>query len=490
MIKFEDLAQLTVEAMQEVKDEVAVIKKVSSALSDAKRHGISFVEQTSREEDDRWKRWARAKAHIAEMLNNNLFHGLIYICDSRFTFRRIIWLFITVTALGACVMKVKELTHTYLRYPFKTIKTKRYLEESPFPAISICNINDMRMSVMRGTLLDEAIRLQDPYLLLAYDPNESWKLIKTSSHEIKDMILSCKFNGKTCSHENFTTFYWKQGERCYTFNDASHGRLTVKNAGLKNSLDLVINIQHYDYYRDRSKAGIHLIVHDQHETPVRLEGSRIPPGFCTHVKLRGKKYINLPAPYATNCGEKNLKFFDKYSRNLCWLDSLTTTVNNTCKCKDYFMPGADIPVCDIARLMNCTWPHWEKHDLEKAFDCPLPCEVDTFNHKLSSSKYPSEAHAQYIMDKFPVLKEAYKSSTGETRDEQGFLRDTLMKLVIYYDELSYDVIEQKPSYETLNWIGDVGGTVALFAGMGAMSFVEILDCIVMVVYRLLIEKNL
>ena len=34
-----------------------------------------------------------------------------------------------------------------------------------------------------------------------------------------------------------------------------------------------------------------------------------------------------------------------------------------------------------------------------------------------------------------------------------FFRDNLLRLVIYYDDLSYELLEQKPSYDTLVWLG-------------------------------------
>ena len=52
---------------------------------------------------------------------------------------------------------------------------------------------------------------------------------------------------------------------------------------------LTINVQHYDYYRDRSVSGIHLILHGHDETPVRIRGPMIPPGFTTYIQVEKKK---------------------------------------------------------------------------------------------------------------------------------------------------------------------------------------------------------
>ena len=48
-------------------------------------------------------------------------------------------------------------TVNYLDYPFNTARMRRYVDDIEFPAVSFCNLNDMRLSVLEGTLVDAAI---------------------------------------------------------------------------------------------------------------------------------------------------------------------------------------------------------------------------------------------------------------------------------------------------------------------------------------------
>ena len=488
MIKFDDIAQLTVEALQDEKAEVTVVKKTSQH----KRPYSTVLQENTDQYDEKEVRKERVRGHVTDMIDNSSLHGLNYICDERFTLRRIFWFVVTVSAFVISFEKVVICTKVYLKFPYVTLQTRLYAQELPFPAISFCNLNDMRMSMLRGSIIDQAVVNENAALIGNSSEAESWDLVKKSAHRITDMILRCKFNGEECSYKNFTQFYWKAGEKCFTFNDgkSERGVLKVKNSGRRSSLELTINLEHYEYYRDRSQAGIHLILHDQHETPVRLEGAMISPGFSTHVQIKQKLSKNLPSPYATRCGSKKLTFFKAYSKNLCWLDSLTKQVRKKCGCKDYFMPGKDIPVCRNATEMTCAWSEWEMHDKAKKYkkNCPRPCEIYTYSHQISRALYPSRAHAQYLSENFPVLREAYKNDTSKTREEKEFLRDTLVKLVIYYDELSFELIKQEPSYDTQTWLGDVGGTIGLFVGAGAMTYFEFIDCIGMVIHTWLFEK--
>ena len=54
-------------------------------------------------------------------------------------------------------LKVYQSTVNYLDYPFNTARMRRYVDEIEFPAVSFCNLNDMRLSVIEGTLIDAAI---------------------------------------------------------------------------------------------------------------------------------------------------------------------------------------------------------------------------------------------------------------------------------------------------------------------------------------------
>ena len=47
---------------------------------------------------------------------------------------------------------------------------------------------------------------------------------------IDEMLVECVFDGKPCSHKNFTEFDWMQGDRCFTFNSGQgeHDILKVR----------------------------------------------------------------------------------------------------------------------------------------------------------------------------------------------------------------------------------------------------------------------
>ena len=77
------------------------------------------------------------------------------------------------------------------------------------------------------------------------------------------------------------------GEKCFTINSGKSNSkfVTVKESGRSKSLEMVINLEHYEYF-DKQDVGVRLIIHDQDETPIRFSGMALPPGYTSYVEVR------------------------------------------------------------------------------------------------------------------------------------------------------------------------------------------------------------
>ena len=235
----------------------------------------------------------KIKQHINDMIDNSSLHGLSYIFDKRHSIRRILWLIITTAAFFYSMQKVYESTVNYFDYPFNTARMRQFVDEMTFPAVSFCNLNDMKMSVMNGTNVDAAIL--DKRLAGNVTADQYRSTTRSAAHRLEEMLVDCKFDGQKCSSKNFTEFNWMQGDRCFTFNSGKPGHrvIKIKGAGIQRSLSLTLNVQHYDYYRDVMSSGIHLILHGQEETPVRIRGPMLSPGYTTYIQVKKRKVLFL-----------------------------------------------------------------------------------------------------------------------------------------------------------------------------------------------------
>ena len=231
----------------------------------------------------------KVKQHFDDLVSNSTLHGLHFCFDKQHFFRRIFWTLLILVALGLLVQKLYESTTYFFSYPFSTTTTVKYVNQMVFPAVSICNLNDFRLSVMNGTKLHKAI--QERGNILALDGKEYTDTIRKANHRLEDMLQGCIMNNKVCSHKNFTQFFHNQGDRCFTFNSGMDEQplITVNNTGLSQALTFLINIEHHDYYVDSQHSGIHLILHGQDETPVKMQGVILSPGFVSYIEIKKRK---------------------------------------------------------------------------------------------------------------------------------------------------------------------------------------------------------
>ena len=254
---------------------------------------LGAPEREAKKEKD--KRSKKVKEHVNSLISNSTLHGLHYCFEKKHPLRRIFWTVLLLIALGLLVQKLYESTKQFFDYPFSTTTTIKYVNNMNFPAISFCNLNDMRLSVMNGTRLDDAIKKRMHPSQAGISGDEYTSTLRNANHRIQDMLVSCKFGNKPCSVDEFNEFKHKQGDRCFTFNSGkgqnkNNGKiLTINNTGVGHALELVINVEHHDYYRDSEKAGIHLIVHAQDETPVKTQGVILSPGFVTYAEIRKRR---------------------------------------------------------------------------------------------------------------------------------------------------------------------------------------------------------
>ncbi|EDO48656.1 predicted protein [Nematostella vectensis] len=492
--------------------------------------------------DGRKKR-AKVKELWENFLGGCTLHGFHYCFAGNPPLRRLIW---SLLLLGAFAMFFEKCTESFINffdYPFTTTTLLVYDKRLPFPAISMCNYNDARMSKMNGTLMNEifvASKLEGrntSHLQSQLTGELMQRTLKEAAHRLPDMIKECSWqkHGK-CSWKNFTSFKSADGDTCYTFNSGRKDPiLSMSNVGEENGLRLVIDTQHSEYYYDVKNAGFKVILHDQGETPVKMQGLSVSPGFTSYMELKRTKVTNLPFPYKTMCGMPELKYFNSYSKSKCFLDKLTQYVVTLCGCRDWFMPvngitGIDIgnPVRNLSKLgkaryqcvttkqrhpacgklghtsSSCDYfdgkrgsrvselqaffvptysvllisAYFEENKLDQ---CPVACNSVEYSAQLSYARFPANNYAKMLAKEYGLK--------GSDEENRQYLRDNLIEIKIYYEDLTYFDVQQVPSYDLYSLLGDVGGQIGLFLGASLLTVVEYLDLLGMVAYTSFKYRN-
>ena len=82
-----------------------------------------------------------------------------------------------------------------------------------------------------------------------------------------------------------------------------------------------------------------------------------------------------------------------------------------------------------------------------------------------------------------------KEAIRRARDVKGFMRNNLLRLIIFYDDLSYEFQVDKPGYDLPLFLGDIGGQMGLLVGASTLSYFEVMDCLAMMIYSLFFERT-
>lgn len=167
---------------------------------------------------------------------NCTLHGLSHIfLPGGVTFRRLLWAAAFCASLSIFLLQVADRVIEYYQYPYVTILDEMDSPLMYFPAITMCNYNSFRKSkitrndifwmagllgVEQGDFDDFMAALGQPTDNSKFFPSKTFNMlefVQRTSHDIEEMLLDCKYRGKDCGPENFTTvsmdpFVKSQGE--------------------------------------------------------------------------------------------------------------------------------------------------------------------------------------------------------------------------------------------------------------------------------------
>lgn len=162
-------------------------------------------------------------------IDNSTLHGMQYVFNGETKIRSIIWIIFLLGGMIYFIIQSSFLLKKYYCYPINTKQTLEYEESPMFPAVTICNSNRLRRSVVQGipnevlnTIFSETIQgfpinRSDINVTKYQDVIHMPELYYRASHQIKDMLKECTWSGHVCDERNFTPILTSMG-LCHTFN--------------------------------------------------------------------------------------------------------------------------------------------------------------------------------------------------------------------------------------------------------------------------------
>ncbi|XP_010213582.1 PREDICTED: acid-sensing ion channel 2-like isoform X1 [Tinamus guttatus] len=164
--------------------------------------------------------------------NTSTLHGIRHVfVYGPVTIRRLLWTLAFVGSLGLLLVESSDRVAFYFSYQHVTKVDEVVANSLVFPAVTICNLNEFRFSRLTTNdlyhagellaLLDVNLQIPNPHLadpavLAILQEKTNFKQYKPKvfsmqeflarvGHDLKDMMLYCKFKGQECSHEDFKT---------------------------------------------------------------------------------------------------------------------------------------------------------------------------------------------------------------------------------------------------------------------------------------------
>ena len=199
----------------------------------SKRGKLCDVNLTS---DGRTVQVSSQKAEIEKTWNkfvqSSTLHGLLHVFSSSTRTRRFLWAVLLLLAMMWFSFQSFKLIEKYYSYQVTTKVSLKYDPMPTFPAVTICNFNVFKRSVVRTSVYEEIlpqIHASFDKKMGLYDVNDSIDLKKyhdlnltqfyiDAGHQSHDTVGHCIWNGKpTCDHRNFTSVLTSMG-LCHTFN--------------------------------------------------------------------------------------------------------------------------------------------------------------------------------------------------------------------------------------------------------------------------------
>nr|7YVB_A Chain A, FMRFamide-gated Na+ channel [Aplysia californica]7YVB_B Chain B, FMRFamide-gated Na+ channel [Aplysia californica]7YVB_C Chain C, FMRFamide-gated Na+ channel [Aplysia californica]7YVC_A Chain A, FMRFamide-gated Na+ channel [Aplysia californica]7YVC_B Chain B, FMRFamide-gated Na+ channel [Aplysia californica]7YVC_C Chain C, FMRFamide-gated Na+ channel [Aplysia californica] len=513
---------------------------------------------------------------IAELGSESNAHGLAKIVTSRDTKRKVIWALMVIIGFTAATLQLSLLVRKYLQ--FQVVELSEIKDSMPveYPSVTICNIEPISLRKIRKAYnKNESQNLKD---WLNFTQTFHFKDMsfmnsirafyenlgsdaKKISHDLRDLLIHCRFNREECTTENFTSSFDGNYFNCFTFNGGQlRDQLQMHATGPENGLSLIISIEKdeplpgtYGVYNFENNilhsAGVRVVVHAPGSMPSPVDhGFDIPPGYSSSVGLKALLHTRLSEPYG-NCTEDSLEGIQTYRNTFfaCLQLCKQRRLIRECKCKSSALPDLsveNITFCgvipdwkDIRRnvtgeyKMNQTIPTISlacearvqkqlnnDRSYETECGCYQPCSETSYLKSVSLSYWPLEFYQLSALERFfsqknptdqqhfmkiaqdflsrlahpqqqalarnnshdkDILTTSYSLSEKEmAKEASDLIRQNLLRLNIYLEDLSVVEYRQLPAYGLADLFADIGGTLGLWMGISVLTIMELMELII------------
>ena len=456
---------------------------------------------------------------------NSSVNNLVKILHSKRLFFKIAWSLVFMLLLAICSYTIIVAYLKYLAYDIVTLIRERTEMPAKLPAITVCNANGLTTSagIMWASnvyakyniskknnyigaqpslynLLNSKGNIVLPKVMAmtaALNPQINDTFRKSLGLSMKDMLISCTFNAAECTADDFVWFYENNYGNCFRFNATRHTQISC--AGKLNGLNMELFVgQPVTVEQVAPTNGLHIFIANE---TVKInsfdDGVNAAANKETNIYVEKKRITKIRKPYGQCTPDLNsidaypsanylttFQIYDLYRQKDCFNTCFQKHLINVLGCysaSSPYLKNTTTPAClQGLQLYNSLleFTLFFIRDVgEKCSDCPLECESEYYTLTTSSLDYPTAIYAKMLANQTVIVRR-FKNA-APTYDQ---LRKSIALVNINYKQLVYTQIKEVESMTATDLVTKIGGNLSLTLGICFLSFYELIELFVDVVY--------
>lgn len=118
--------------------------------------------------------------------------------------------------------------------------------------------------------------------------------------------------------------------------------------------------------------------------------------------------------------------------------------------------------------------------------CPLECNTITYGITTSFSKFPNLIYYNQLINR-TLIRSKYPADYILSYED---LQNSVVAFNVYYDDLKYTIISEVAKSSPTDLASNMGGLLGLFIGVSFLSFGELIEMALEIVFILCEKKKL
>nr|XP_026501362.1 pickpocket protein 28-like isoform X2 [Vanessa tameamea] len=470
---------------------------------------------------------------LREYLLTSTLHGLRYIGEKKLTwFERFFWLIAFGSSLICAGFFILNVYAKWRMSPMiVSINPENMpLHKLPFPALTICNVNQAKKSVAErykkfGDSID--IKLLESLCSDQTDAdifedniagNADWdhtrSFLINVTQPCNEMLSLCIWNSASMNCQDLFNAQLTDEGLCCTFNvvhrenmfrnprDLNDMNITfplpsvdwtpesgfpdnapadgfpwrAKGIGTDHGLTLVLDANVAEYYCASTKSpGFKILLHNPTETPnIAKLGEVYGPGIEARVAIQPRildaqptlKFIDVNKRLCLFSSEKKLVFYRTYTLRNCEMECEARIMLDVCKCVLYYMPKNKTTRVCGKADAKCYGNMKKYVPRGRERACEECLPACT---EISYFERPSSA----MLSKFLVGHYIQSITLAQNKTAEYFTENMLV-IHFYFEDNSFMRFTKGEIFGLTEFLSNTGGLLGLCMGFSMMSAVELL----------------